>query len=92
MRIGRKKSRIPGREQIAKKFNYQSKIWKLVRKKVLLRDGYLCQECKRNGIIKDGNTVDHIKPINQGGEPLNTQNLQTLCETCHARKSQTERG
>lgn len=91
MFIGRKKSRTPNREKIAKKFNYHSKIWKSTRKQILLRDGYLCQECKKNGVINDGNTVDHIKPINQGGDSLNLNNLQTLCEKCHAKKSAKER-
>jgi 5-methylcytosine-specific restriction endonuclease McrA len=31
--------------------------------------------------------VDHIKPINQGGSIWNKDNLQTLCNRCHNKKS-----
>lgn len=31
---------------------YKSKQWRRVRKQVLLRDKYMCQECLRNGIVK----------------------------------------
>lgn len=34
--------------------------------------------------------VDHITPINNGGEPLDSDNLQSLCNTCHARKRSQE--
>jgi 5-methylcytosine-specific restriction endonuclease McrA len=30
--------------------------------------------------------VDHIKPMHDGGESLDSSNLQTLCNACHARK------
>ena len=31
--------------------------------------------------------VDHIVPINKGGAPLDLNNLQSLCNACHAAKS-----
>lgn len=31
--------------------------------------------------------VDHIKPINEGGAPLDWSNLQSLCESCNASKT-----
>jgi 5-methylcytosine-specific restriction protein A len=35
-------------------------------------------------------TIDHIKPISEGGEPLDIDNLQTLCKECHAIKTGRE--
>lgn len=34
--------------------------------------------------------VDHIKPINQGGEPYDWSNLQSLCQHCHSTKTMTQ--
>ena len=31
--------------------------------------------------------VDHIVPIADGGEKLDEDNLQSLCQDCHARKT-----
>ena len=34
--------------------------------------------------------VDHIKPISIGGDRLHQSNLQTLCNSCHNKKSAKE--
>lgn len=70
---------------IFKKF-YDSGEWKKVRKSVLERDFYTCQECGR----PDCNTVHHIKPITEMNitNPLitlNPNNLETICRDCHDR-------
>ena len=91
MQIGRKKSRLPNREDEIKPFNYQSKKWKKLRKFVLERDKHLCQICLDGSRVTPGNVVDHKIPIKQGGAQLHPANLQTLCEVCHAKKSQKER-
>ncbi|MTI11565.1 HNH endonuclease [Sansalvadorimonas verongulae] len=64
--------------------------WQKLRAQILKRDSYLCQECKRKGVIREGRHVDHITPKAAGGtdEP---GNLQTLCTTCHNHKTATER-
>ena len=57
------------RPQARNKINddyYQSRHWKIIRVKALTRDDYRCQECKRQGRIKEANTVDHIVPISKG--------------------------
>jgi 5-methylcytosine-specific restriction protein A len=34
--------------------------------------------------------VDHIKPVSIGGSRLEQSNLQTLCNSCHNKKSANE--
>ena len=55
-------------------------------------DNPLCVHCIEHKRITPANTLDHITPIRLGGAPLDRNNLQWLCERCHARKSQSERG
>lgn len=43
----------------------------------------LCRECKKRNVVKVGTLVDHIIPINHGGDPWDEDNLQTLCDRCH---------
>jgi len=68
---------------------YHSVAWRRLRKWYIIRNP-LCVECKKKGILKQANVVDHIKPISQGGEKLNVNNLQGLCTSCHNRKSGRE--
>ena len=75
---------------------YKSKEWKAIRVRVLKRDNYECQECKRNGLVyTDAHDpekhkrldVDHIKEIYTHPElALEMDNLQTLCIPCHNKK------
>jgi 5-methylcytosine-specific restriction protein A len=50
----------------------------------------LCEHCLILDILTPYHTIDHIKPISEGGEPLNLDNLQTLCKQCHAIKTGKE--
>jgi 5-methylcytosine-specific restriction endonuclease McrA len=50
----------------------------------------LCAECDKNNIASSVKVADHIKPINAGGEVYNEENIQSLCEKCHNRKSANE--
>ncbi len=70
---------------------YNSKAWKRLREAKISQDP-LCEECLRHGLTTPGDEVDHIKPINQGGPPLEWDNLQTLCRHHHAAKSAREAG
>jgi 5-methylcytosine-specific restriction enzyme A len=68
---------------------YTEHWYKVIRPRVLRRDAYLCQECKRNGKLtpvgKGKNAhVDHIIPKSQGGTD-DDSNLRTLCASCHSR-------
>lgn len=64
---------------------YSTKRWKALRRSVLKRDRYTCKECRRFG-----NEVDHIVPVAQDGARWGEDNLQTLCKSCHSRKTAQE--
>ncbi len=64
---------------------YQSPQWRKLRA-LQLEQQPLCEDCK----TIPARVADHITPINQGGEPLSIDNLQSLCHTCHNRKSGRE--
>jgi hypothetical protein len=61
--------------------------WQSRRRKVLHRDGYICQSCGvRSTRVDDVRfDVDHIVPKSDGGSHA-LDNLQTLCPSCHADK------
>ena len=68
---------------------YHSKAWRMTRK-FYIKDNPLCEMCKRKGETTAAQMVDHIKPISTGGMLLDTSNLQSLCNKCHAKKSSYE--
>lgn len=87
------KTNRKARPQARNKINdpyYQSREWKRIRGLALHRDKSQCQECKRQGRVKQAQMVDHIQPIKQGGSK-ELHNLQSLCNSCHASKSAKER-
>lgn len=68
---------------------YNSWPWRKLRKRYL-ESNPLCVHCEAADVITKAKVVDHIVRINAGGEPLNEDNLQSLCESCHNKKSATE--
>ena len=62
------------------------KRWAAVRRAVFERDGWRCVLCGRAGRLE----CDHVTPLDQGGEPWDPDNLQTLCRACHVAKSRAE--
>lgn len=53
----------------------------------------LCEECLTRGETSPAEEVDHIIPIERRPDlRLVWDNLQSLCSTCHARKTAHERG
>lgn len=73
---------------------YNSKRWH--RASQLYRYSHpTCENCAKQGIIRAGNVVDHIKPIRTAqGWTLrwNTDNFQTLCHACHNAKTREDEG
>ena len=68
---------------------YRSTRWRRRRLPKLDADP-LCEECKRRGLVTPATVVDHIVPINEGGAAMDMDNLQSLCDKCHNRKSGIE--
>lgn len=71
-----------------KKF-YNSKRWKLTRLNQL--SNYpLCRHCEKIGRFITARDVDHIVSMESGGHPTDPNNLQSLCHSCHSRKTARE--
>lgn len=63
---------------------YKGQRWKAVREKVLRRDGYMCQESKRFGKMRQAETVHHIWPREDFPEIEYAQwNLISLTKAAH---------
>lgn len=80
-----------GRTRNDNRWLYDSRKWKdRVRPSKINRDP-LCEICLERDEFKDATEVDHIKPVSAGGAPYDMDNLQSLCSSCHSRKSAKER-
>lgn len=67
----------------------KSSRWKAVRLTALRRDDFACRHCGARGRLE----VDHIIPVRDAPErAFDLDNLQTLCPSCHARKTRIEVG
>lgn len=62
--------------------NGSTKGWRVIRERVLQRDGRCCQQC---GQSEGKMHVDHIVPKRLNGTDL-MENLQTLCQYCNLSK------
>lgn len=62
---------------------YNSKRWAIVRRHILFSQPL----CECGDIATD---VDHMVPLDDGGDPYNPTNLQALCHPCHSRKTSRE--
>jgi hypothetical protein len=67
--------------------------WKWLRREVIIRDEYTCQDCGEKGAVKGPAQLEvhHITPVSEGGSD-DKQNLVTLCDSCHSDKHATEPG
>jgi 5-methylcytosine-specific restriction enzyme A len=68
---------------------YQSSRWHKL-SKYFRHLNPLCNQCLKNGETKPAECVDHIVPIIEGGQMWNVNNLQSLCYSCHNRKTANE--
>ena len=55
------------------------RLWAVVRRKALDRDGWRCGDCGKAGRLE----VHHIQPLEAGGSEFELSNLLTLCIDCH---------
>ncbi|WP_415867942.1 HNH endonuclease [Burkholderia ubonensis] len=55
-----------------------------------LRSHPLCAHCLARGLTVAARVVDHVVPVKDGGARLDWVNLQSLCVSCHNRKTATE--
>jgi 5-methylcytosine-specific restriction protein A len=63
---------------------YKSRAWVAARRRVLIRDNYLCQECLRQGYIIRADTVHHKIGLKEDwSKRLQLDNLVSLCAKCH---------
>ena len=51
----------------------------------------LCEECRRNGVIKAAAVVDHIIPYPVCEDFFDERNLQSLCEDCNRAKGNRDK-
>lgn len=66
--------------------------WMARKAAVQERDNSTCAAC---GLVRADHDVDHIIPLEQGGDPMALANLQLLCsgtDRCHAKKTARESG
>jgi 5-methylcytosine-specific restriction protein A len=67
----------------------RTKRWAALRLQAKRRDGFQCVECGGRHHLE----VDHVKPVRSNPElAFDLRNLQTLCATCHTRKTRLECG
>jgi len=59
--------------------------WKLIRLRVLARDGWQCTYCHKDLKGADA-TVDHITSRKVGGDIWDMENLTAACKSCNSRK------
>ena len=60
--------------------------WRLLRRRILDRDGWRCVQCGKAGRLE----VDHVVPVKDGGDWWDPSNLRTLDRRCHFSKSAAE--
>lgn len=82
------------REREDKKYRsvYHSTRWRNLRKQVLLRDEYMCQECLKHNQYTIADVADHIIELRDDiSKAYDINNLQSLCHACHNKKTIEEK-
>lgn len=69
---------------------YDQKRWLILRRRILV-DNPMCQMCTARGVDELATDVDHITPVEDGGEPWALSNLRPLCRSCHSSRHARER-
>lgn len=81
--------RKPSRSSTQLGYGYR---WQKLRNRFIAQHPY-CEECMKRGVLTMATDVDHIKP-HHGDQRLlyDEENLQSLCKSCHSRKTVKEDG
>ena len=64
-----------------------------MRKYVIVRDKFKCQECGYQGILLSEFEADHIKPLFEAHGDLSyydSDNVETKCKPCHKKKTKAD--
>lgn len=92
-----KPPRVPGRQRrddsarpSAAARGYCDTAHRKWRQAVLTRDAWACRACGRVCSGDREAHADHIVPVSAGGERYSLDNGQTLCASCHGRKTRAE--
>ena len=81
--------RKPSRSSTQLGYGYR---WQKLRNRFIAQHPY-CEECMKRGVLTMATDVDHFKP--HLGDPrllYDEENLQSLCKSCHSRKTVKEDG
>lgn len=79
----------PKRQSYRMEKLYSTPRWRKYRKALIMRRGGECVACGATPLDQHIH-VDHIKPLADGGEPYDENNLQLLCRECHGKKTAKE--
>ncbi len=71
---------------------YDRRVWRDRVQPLQLAREPLCRMCKAAGRIQPATQVDHVMPIDEGGDPVDEANLQSLCDEHHGMKTRQEHG
>ena len=55
-----------------------------------IRKNPLCELCQKEGRIVPATLVDHIAELKDLGAPYDEGNVQSLCASCHAKKTKAD--
>lgn len=77
-------------ESKAWRWMYGTETWRQLRAAQLLREPW-CRDCAERGVRQRATDVDHITPHRGSWELFaDPENLQSLCHSCHSRKTAEE--
>jgi 5-methylcytosine-specific restriction protein A len=71
---------------------YDSRFWRDRLRPWQLQHQPLCEHCLALGLCTAATQVDHIKPISDGGDARDPDNLQSLCASHHSQKTRADNG
>lgn len=63
---------------------YTSREWRALMASIKRKRPHCCEQCGRTGTRLFG---DHIQELKDGGAPLDENNVQLLCGSCHTAKT-----